>query len=43
MIKFVYALQENVAGFTIYIDVPLDTHRSVVILGGVMKFCPDPF
>ena len=43
MIKFAYIVLEDVAGFTKYIEVTLDCHRSGVILDGVMKFCPEPF
>ena len=43
MIKFAYVVQEDEAGFTKYIEVTLDNHKSGVILGGIMKFCPEPF
>ena len=43
MIKFAYVVPEEVAGFTRYIEVTLDSHKSGVILDGIMKFCPEPF
>ena len=43
MIKFAYVVLEDEAGFSKYIEVTLDSHRSGVILVGVMKFCPEPF
>ena len=43
MIKFAYVVQEDEAGFTKYIEVTLDGHRSGVTLDGVMKLCPEPF
>ena len=42
MIKFAYVVPEEV-GFTKYIDVTLDSHKSGVILDGIMKFCPETF
>ena len=35
-------LEEEV-GFTKYIEVTLDGHKSRILLDGVMKFCPEPF
>ena len=43
MLKFAYVVMEDEADFTKYIEVTLDSHRSGVILDGVMKFCPEPF
>ena len=43
MIKFAYVVPEDEAGFTKYIEVTLDSHRSGVILHRVMKICPEPF
>ena len=43
MIKFAYVVAEDKAGFTKYIEVTLDGHRSGVIRDGVMKFCPELF
>ena len=43
MIKFAYVVPEDEAGFTKYIEVTLDSHRSGVILDAVMKFCPESF
>ena len=42
MIKFAYVVPEDAAGFTKYIEVTLDSHRSGVILDGIMRFCPEP-
>ena len=43
MIKFAYVVPEDEAGFTIYNEVTLDSHRSGVTLHRVMKFCPESF
>ena len=43
MIKFAHVVLEDEAGFTKYIEVPLDSYRSGITLDGVMKFCPEPF
>ena len=43
MIKFAYVVPEEEAGFTKYIAVTLDSHKSGVILDTIMKFCPEPF
>ena len=43
MIKFAYVVPEDEVGFTKYIEVTLDGHRSGVILDGVMKFCQETF
>ena len=43
MIKFAYVVPEEEAGFTKYNEVTLDSHKSGVILDGIMKFCPKLF
>ena len=43
MIKSTKVVPEDEAGFTKYIEVSLNSHRSGVILDGVMKICPEPF
>ena len=43
MIKFAYVVLEEEAGFIKYIEVTLDSHKSGVMLGGIMKFCSEPF
>ena len=43
MIKFAYVVPEEEAGFTKYIEVPLDSYRSGVIQDGVMKISTEPF
>ena len=40
MIKFVNVVPEEVADFTKYIEVTLESYRYGVILHRVMKFCP---
>ena len=43
MIKFAYVVLEDEVGFTKYIEVTLDSHRSAVILDGVMEFVQNLF
>ena len=43
MIKFAYVVPEDEPGFSKYIEVTLNGHRSGVMLEGVMNFVPEPF
>ena len=43
MIKFAYAVLEEEARFTKYIEVTLDNYRSGVLLDGVMRMCSEPY